>query len=209
MKNLLSASAAIALLSVLGACLGSDESMDISASAINSLFERADGATEVTDAADLNGTAIMSGIIGVSFENEDDEMVLGDMNVTAKFDTSEMAGTATNLGVYDVTGTEERVEEAVLIQSLDGELSLVATISGVTFTGNMDGTIAGDYAFEDQVFPFVVDVDVAVNGGFAQDVDGLLMAGADVSGTGVLTVTTDEGEFEETLGLDGEFLVGE
>jgi hypothetical protein len=152
----------------------------------------------------------MSGIIGVSFENEDDEMVLGDMNVTAKFDTSEMTGTATNLGVYDVTGTEERVEDAVLIQSLDGELSLVATISGVTFTGNMDGTIAGDYAFEDQVFPFVVDVDVAVNGGFSQDVDGLLMAGADVSGTGVLTVTTtDDGEFEQTPGIDGEFLVGE
>jgi hypothetical protein len=108
-----------------------------------------------------------------------------------------------------VTGTEERVEDAVLIQSLDGELSLVATISGVTFTGNMDGTIAGDYAFEDQVFPFVVDVDVAVNGGFSQDVDGLLMAGADVSGTGVLTVTTDDGEFEQTPGIDGEFLVGE
>lgn len=220
MKILFSPFASFVLVATLTACSSSNGSTELSATAIptaeiNSLLLREESAVEVRDAADLPSAATMSGVIGISFESqteEEEETIFGRMNVNADFNSKKMTGSATNLGIYDVTQGrgDSNIEEVRLVQSLDGTLELDATISGTTFSGGIEGTAAGDYEDEGQIGTFIADVDLDVSHGeFYKDTDGLLLATADLDGDATVAVTLDDESFSENFVVGGGLVVGE
>ena len=175
------------------------------------LANRADLAP-LAEPADLAGVATMAGFIAMEIDNPSVEgTVLGNMDVVADFDKTSISGTASDLGEYSslagcVIGSDCSYNR---LQSIEGELSLVGTISGANFDGS---TLTGQLTYTDQNSPsgnlLNADLNLSVtNSDFYADDEGLLASAvlsgtADISGTapGAIVVTSD---------VDAGFVVAE
>ena len=204
---------AVATLAACGSSGGGGDGLasDISLREIQNLALRAEGAS-LAQESDLNGTAIMSGVflaeVDVNTGNISENVIIGDMDVTANFNTGDVTGSATNLGLYDDNDSCETLDGCVVTTTgtIDGALDLTATVSGSGFDGTLGGNVSGTLVEDDSTFSGSVDLDVT--GAFGIDDDGLL-AEALVDGTADLSVTDSSGTSDETLGIDGAFLVAE
>lgn len=203
---------AIGVTAVLSGCIGNSDSALFDEGL--TLVSRAVDA-EYADAETLSGTATMSGVMQ-AYVGDAEEVILGEMNMVADFDNLEITGSATDLGLYEVSGSFDSNNEceagascsAERVQSLGGSLELTGDIDGNSFDGDLAGDITGDYNDEGVSGTFVGDVQMEVDGNFLED-DAGLMAAAELFGSVDLDVTTGDGTFSDTQDLDGMFVVAE
>ena len=202
-KTLVSLGAIISL----SACIGSGDDT-WTAEKWGALESRA--AAALTPTEDPSGIATMTGATAFTVESpilDGDTAVVGNMDVTADFDQSEITGAAKDLAFYTLEG--DAIGE--LTTPLSGQLDLDGTITGTDFTGDLDGTLSGSYIFDgvDVTVDLAGAVDTNVSGEFLSDDNGLL-AKADVSGdvefTGTGTVLGITSDLEDLF--DSEDLTG-
>ena len=163
----------------LSACIGSGNGEDPfdpwTTEEIKALNSRAAAAVEPTEA--LSGTATMSGVIALDVESaitDGDTLVLGDMDVTADFDQSEITGSATNLAFYTHVYTHVgEIEVGEVTRRLTGQLDLDGTITDTNFLGDLDGNLSANYS----VTAEGVEWDVNVAGAVDTEVVGEFLSG--------------------------------
>lgn len=179
-----SASGPLVLFVVLSACSssGGDGGQDVDFELIDSLQSRASSALEAQP-ENLSGTATMSGYIGLSISGEAGP-VYGEMSMEANFGTGDVEATASDLGIYQDIGGCMSDCELVLLQSLNGELTLQD--DGEIFNVTMfDGTLSGDLTSSTSSY----EISIFADGGFLIDDEGLL-ASATLGGTGDEVIIT-------------------
>lgn len=168
----------LVFLVALSACgsSGSGGDQDVEFELVQSLQTRASTA-EVALPEDLPGAATMSGYIGLNIDGEANP-IYGDMNMQVNFGNGDIEATASDLGIYQDVGGCMSDCELVLLQSLNGELTLGG--DGEIFNVNsFDGTLSGDLTSNTDHY----DISIFVDGGFLIDDEGLL-ASATLDGTG-------------------------
>lgn len=141
------------------------------------------------------GQAELSGLVAVVSESElaavvEVEVIVGDLALTANFDTTDIEGEVTNVGIYavEVDDVELDLVSMELLESLEGTLDVGGSIIGSSIDGFVGGLLTGaDYT---------ADVEGGIEGAFYDDGGSLIAAGF-VEG-GVL-ITPDEGEPIEEL----------
>jgi hypothetical protein len=173
--------------------------LNIIASA-NSLLERQAEATEITDSADLSGTATMAGFVSAEITSNDvaiaeRQVFAGNMSLVADFESGDLTGSTSNLGLYKLTEDEECAQaicDGEKLSDLDGDLTLTGNMNGAVFSGTMAGGVQGQYSDADLSGDYTADIDLKVNdGAFFEDADGLL-ATADLKGNVDYILVDDE-----------------
>ncbi|KEJ90311.1 hypothetical protein [Sulfitobacter donghicola] len=201
--------AAFGALSACSSSLGGGGSDEFDAAQI--LISRS-AAADAAAVEDLPSEASLSGGIELNVTGQE-EAVLGSMNVEADFANSTVTGSASNLGLYEISGSFGANREclagascsAELVGELDGALDLSGSITGNTF----DGTLAGDLSGSNAEGSVESEVDLNVDGRFLSDSEGLI-ASADLDGSSTNTITPTGGIGEtETAGTSGVFVVAE
>ena len=178
------------VLGSLAACGSSSNSSDSDVRNALNLIEKVNSG-EITsiEAADLPETAEMSGFIGVSMnDGEDDEILLGSVSVTADFGAGSLTGTADRFSIQEGRyNAEDELIGGRRVASLNGELDVTGNITGTTFDYDMSGELTGRVSGED------ITADVALGGtGVFAHVDGNLTGlSIDPSGTAIISVGGD------------------
>jgi hypothetical protein len=197
--KILKVAVALGLATSLSGCLSDSDDVNIFSSA-NSLLERQASATEITDSADLSGTATMTGFVSAEITSNDvaiaeRQVFAGNMSLVADFESGDLTGSTSNLGLYKLTEDEECVQaicDGEKLSDLAGDLTLTGTMDGASFSGTMAGGVQGQYSDADLSGDYTADIDLDVNNGaFFEDADGLL-ATAELNGNVDYILVDDE-----------------
>lgn len=132
-----------------------------------------DRATPIS-AAELPNSAQLNGFVFTSFLNNDDAM-LGDVNVTANFAGGTMTGKATNVRYYAANSSEPRA-------TFQGSLDIDGVIVQTSFFVNIDGSLSAQVQENSTSYLVDVEVDADSLGTFGK-LDGGLVAVGDVDGS--------------------------
>jgi hypothetical protein len=214
--KILKVAVALGLATSLSGCLSDSDGVNLIASA-NSLLERQADATKITDSPDLSGTAMMTGFVSAGITSnqvaiDERQVFAGYMSLVADFESGDLTGATSNLGLYKLTEDEtcaQAICDGEKLSDLDGDLALTGTINGATFSGLMSGAVEGQYSDEDFSGEYTAGIELSVyNGAFFEDADGLL-ATADLKGGVGYTLADDESgqEISGSETLNGGMIV--
>ncbi|WP_406736568.1 hypothetical protein [Thioclava sp. GXIMD4215] len=139
---------------------------------------------DATVATDASGAVSMSGYMGFSIEEEEDEIdALGKLSMDVDFDNGTVSGTADNFALFDTSDEANPVK----VSNVSGALTVDGTVTSAAIDASATGHLSdGDGG---------ADFDLTMTGNVYEQ-DDALMALGDVEGT----FTTDEGVTETTGG---------
>ena len=172
-KFLIALSAGAAVLS-LSACLGSEDEegavIPAEYASLETLYNAIDeGELEQASAALMTGSASMTGVVVISDIGESEDMqAVGDLSLTADFDSGTASGSATSFELYS-----ENDGSAISGGALSGTLTVAGAVGNGGMSADLDGTLSDD---EDHL------VDMTMNGTFYDNAGDVAVQG-DVSGT--------------------------
>jgi hypothetical protein len=214
--KILKVAVALGLATSLSGCLSDSDDVNTIASA-NSLLERQAEATKITDSDDLSGIATMTGFVSAAITSnrvaiDERQVFVGNMSLVANFESGDLTGSTSNLGLYKLTEDEDCAQaicDGEKLSDLDGDLTLTGTMNGESFSGILSGAVEGQYSYEDLSGDYTAGIELDVNdGAFFEDADGLL-ATADLKGTVSYTLDDDESgqKISDSETLEGGMIV--